>query len=331
MPRTRRVIVQGRMYEVVTRAREGLPLPPTTTTNTLVTGILARTQRDDKVTLCNYVHVNNHFHKNIVSKDPEKFVRFYGEFNKKITDSLRKMLGRKTLRLWEDRASVMLIAELGDCINRLVYLFCNPAKADLADSIDTYIGLSSWQAFKTCSPSVDAEVRIDASWVPASELPRLPQSRILKDRDDKNFSEKLRFSKKRINHTLVLKPLAWLRHYGITDPAEIESIRQTVISRVYAEEAEIRKARIRERRRAVSPGALRHQAYLKSHTPKKKDRKIFVICANGDLRKELIRIFKKIFDKCSDAYQMAKLGLNAEWPPGTFIPWLPPRNSFALS
>jgi hypothetical protein len=49
MPREIRVIRESTLYEITPRAREGLPLPPTETTNQLLTGILSRIQRADKV------------------------------------------------------------------------------------------------------------------------------------------------------------------------------------------------------------------------------------------------------------------------------------------
>jgi hypothetical protein len=53
MGRQIRVVRENTPYAIVPRVREGLPLPPTETTNQLLTGTLSRVQRDDKVTLCN--------------------------------------------------------------------------------------------------------------------------------------------------------------------------------------------------------------------------------------------------------------------------------------
>jgi hypothetical protein len=60
------------LYEIVPRSGEGLPLPPTNTTNQFLTGILARTQRDDKATLCNFVEINSHTHQHIIFNDPHE-------------------------------------------------------------------------------------------------------------------------------------------------------------------------------------------------------------------------------------------------------------------
>ena len=82
-----RVVREDTFYEVVPRAREGLPLPPTQTTNQLLTGILARIQRDEKVILCNFVDMNNHTHQHFIPKDPHNKIKFYMEYQKKVTDT----------------------------------------------------------------------------------------------------------------------------------------------------------------------------------------------------------------------------------------------------
>jgi hypothetical protein len=120
-----------------------LPLPPTEVTNQLLTGILARTQRDEKVTLCNFVEMNNHTHQHCIPDEPEQHAKFYMEYQKKVTDTVRRLTKRSRLQLWEKRPSVMKIAELEDAIQRLVYIFLNPAKAGLENSIDCYPGLTT--------------------------------------------------------------------------------------------------------------------------------------------------------------------------------------------
>jgi hypothetical protein len=88
MARQRRVIFENSLYEIVPRAREGLPLPPTNTTNQLLSGILARTQRDEKVTLCNFVDMNNHSHQHAIPNEPSQVTKFYMEYQKKIMEIL---------------------------------------------------------------------------------------------------------------------------------------------------------------------------------------------------------------------------------------------------
>lgn len=325
MGREIRVVHKDVLYEIVPRARKGLPLPPTETTNQLLAGILARAQRDDKVTLCNFVEMNNHSHQHVIPDDPLKHTKFYMEYQKKVTDSVRKLTKLERLRLWEGRPSVMMLAQLDDAIRRLVYLFVNPSKAGLVASIDDYPGLSTWTAFKTCEPSVDAQVTMQAHWTPVSVLEPLPDGNRLSPTADHEFARYLRETEGTLEYSLVIKPLAWLRTYGVTDPAQIQAIRQDIIRRVYAEEAVIAKERIEERRPILGASRLKQQEYLRVHKPKRKERRIFVICGNNQLRPQLIAAQKEISRKHRECYQLLKDGLPHEWPPGTFIPWVPPK------
>ena len=325
MPRSRRVVFGNTLYEIVPRAREGLPLPPNETTNQLLTGILARTQRDEKVTLCNFVEMNNHAHQHCIPNEPEQQAKFYMEYQKKVTDTVRRLTKRSRLTLWEGRPSVMRLAELEDAVQRLVYIFLNPVKANLVNSIDEYPGLSTWKAFTTCEASVDAEVRLKAYWTPVSHLESLPPGNRLSPACDKATAARLRESSDSVEYDLVIKPLAWLKIFGVTDPSQIERIRQRVISEVYAREAKLTKERVEEGRGVMGAQRLRHQEYLKPHTPRKKERKIFLICGNHSLRLTLIKVFQDIFAACHKCYLALKTGIPHEWPPGTFVPWVPPR------
>ena len=238
---------------------------------------------------------------------------------------MRKLTRRSQLNLWEKRPSVIKLAELEDAIQRLVYIFLNPAKARLEKSIDDYPGLTTWKAFTTCEASVDAEVRLEAHWTPVSSLEGLPSGNRLSPAYDKAMAARLRDNEGTERYDLVIKPLAWLTVYGVTDPVEIERIRQRIIREVYAGEAKLAKERLDQGWAIIGAHRLRHQEYLAQHTPKKRERKIFLICGNHSLRPTLIRLFQDIFAACRACYRALKAGLPHEWPPGTFIPWLPPR------
>ena len=138
------------------------------------------------------------------------------------------------------------------------------------------------------------------------------------------MAARLREEKSTVPYELTIKPLAWLKVYGVTDPCKIECIRQRIISEVYAEEAKLAQERREQGRSVLGAHKLRHQEYLKSHTPKKKERRIFLICGNHSLRPKLLKIFDDIFDACRKCYLDLKAGLPHEWPVGTSIPWVPP-------
>jgi hypothetical protein len=247
------------------------------------------------------------------------------EYQKKITDSVRKLTKLKNLELWKDRPSVIQVVQLEDVIRRIVYLFLNPAKAGLVESIDQYPGLSSWQAFKTCEPSIDSTYKIKAYWTPASVLESLPANNKLSPFEDQAMAKRLRDKKGTCEYDLIIQPFAWLKIYGITEPRQIEAIRKRVISAVYEEEAALAKKRQNEGLSVIGVEKLKKQQYLRPHTPKKKERRIFVICADNELRPKIIEAHKETARKHKKCSQDLRNGIPQEWPPGTFIPWRPPK------
>jgi hypothetical protein len=252
------------------------------------------------------------------------------EYQKKITDSVRKLTRLPRLRLWEGRPSVVLLAQLEDAIDRVIYMFLNPAKAGLVNTIDEYPGLNTWKYFKTCEASVDAQFTLDAYWTPASTLEPLLDHNKLSPASDRAMVLRLQEHPKTMKCELVIKPLAWLGCYGITDPVRIESIRQRIIKAVYDGEAQLAKERLENKMPVIGAERLKQQAYLKPHTPKKKERRIFVICGDNERRPSLIALFKDISRKCRECYLLLKEGKPHDWPPGTFIPWVPPKEYQAV-
>jgi hypothetical protein len=269
--------------------------------------------------------MNNHAHQHVIPDKPEMHTKFYMEYQKKITDTVRKLVKRKQLSLWERRPSVFLLAELEDVIRRLIYLFLNPVRAGLVETIDHYPGLTTWHAFKTCEASVDAEVIMKGKWTPVSSLEPLPQGNRLSPANDRAMVKRLGEAEGTLEYDLIVKPLKWLQAYGITDPAQVEQIRQRIINAVYAEEANLAKERREKGHGVIGAERLKQQEYMAPHTPKSKERRIFVICGNDERRPKIISAFKEIFGKCRDCYEALKQGLPHEWPPGTFVPWIPPR------
>ena len=330
MPRAPRSYSDKLVYEIVPRAKDSLPMPPTETSNEIRLGILGRTQRDNKVELCHFVDMNNHSHSMAVSITGENLSKFHMELKKKTTDAVKALLGRASLSLWERRTGVFRVVTLEDAIERVVYIYCNPSNAGLCDCIEQYPGLSSWNAFKECAPSIDAEVEIEARWYPVSEIPTIPTDRRLSPWQDAALHRELRESSKSVQHPIVLKPFKWLETYGVTQPADIETIRQKIINRVREAERVNAEARARDNKRSVSPDALRRAVYMKPHKPKKRERKIFLICSDKELRLALLESFRRTVSRCRECYQKAKAGVRVEWPPGTFTPWFPPGFVFPL-
>jgi hypothetical protein len=320
MARRNRYFESGAFYEVIFSAREGLPLPCRIIIELILRAALAWALRDDAVILCHFVWMGNHAHLLVICKDAKQFAKFYGELQKRITDCLKALLGLPHLDLWQGSPVVIRIADLGAAIKKAVYIYSNPPKAGLVESIEEYPGYSSWQAFQGVSNALDACFQETAPWV---ELPDMPRalSKGFTERQDQELAQQFLAAKSR-DYQIKIFPNAWMKCFGIEDPAEIQGVNRQI--RLGLREAEDDFA-AKRKRPVIGAAKLRRQALMRPHTPKKRDRRVFVMASCSKLRKQLIDTYNAICALCAECYSRYLHGdFLVRWPPGTFPPPLPP-------
>jgi hypothetical protein len=325
MGRQRRKIISGHTYEITFRTRFGLPFVCTAYTATIISGIIARVQRNHKVTLCHFIFMGNHAHIVVVAKDLQACSDFHGEIKKQLTDSYKQLLGLPFLSLWdENSSSVLELSDLNGAKERISYLYANPARANLVDSIERYPGLNSFTAFLSCPHTLMASHCTACPWIRTPTIKKLP-SRAISPTQDAAFTQYLK-AKSKLSHDLVLQPNAWMKIYGITDPAEVAEVNQSIVSTLLHYEAEARTIRCQSGWRVKGAAKLATEAINLSYLPDKKSRKIFVYASDPELRKQRIADYKIFCQRCTYCYEQWKIGdYSVEWPPGAFQPPIPTR------
>jgi len=101
MPKSRREFKSGHLYEICFRARSGIPFVVTEYMKLIIESILARVQRDYKVTLCHYIWMGSHPHILSIFRDADQARCFYMEVEKKLTDAIKRLLGVDYLNIWK--------------------------------------------------------------------------------------------------------------------------------------------------------------------------------------------------------------------------------------
>ena len=323
---TPRYFVSKNMYAMTFRTIEGLPFVATLYMKLLILGIMARAQRDAKLVLSHFLWMANHSHILAIFKDPQQAVDFYAEVEKKLTDSVKALLGLPHLRLWERRPVVAQVLTLSSAIEQVAYLYANPARANLVDSIAIYPGSSSWEMFQGLVNSerpedrtVGAKVTTEALWVPYSKLPQLP-ARSLRHHQDLDFTEKL--TKLGVSHPLELYPNAWMECFGVTTPEGVAEVNGKILKRIEEMEAEHRAARTSAGKGVLGEKQLRVQSIMLPHIPKDRAtrRRIFVICSDKEMRIQFIKNMWALCKLVRQYYLDALQGINRMWPPGMFRP-----------
>ena len=323
MPRKRRRIISNQAYEICFRAREGLPLVCYQYMKLILGSILARTQRDDKLIICHDIWNGSHPHIIAVAKDADDFTNFYGEVQKKITEAIKKLLGLDHLNIWEGNPTVIKIHGINEGIERISYLYANPAQDNLVDNIRAFPGYSSYRDFINSEDKLGALSVKKYPWIRLPSIKKL-RSRVLSRSQDRRLARRLK-NKNRARHKLIREPNAWMRCFGVEDNKEVKEINAKILDKLDTLEQIARELRIEEGKPLLGVEALRAQELMKPHKPKKKTNKIFVYANCSEARKEEISSFKKFCDKCRECYLEWKRGnFLVEWPPGAFKPPLPP-------
>ena len=321
----RRQFCSKKLYEICFRAQRGLPLPPRPLIIQLIKSALGRTQRDYKVTICSYVWMGNHVHILVICGDAEEFRNFYGELKKRITDSIKRLLNLKHLSLWEDSGTTAAqILDINEAVTRTVYLFANPASANLVDHIEDYPGLSTWESFSKAPAQLSYSTIEQVPWIHMHTIPSISNLNFSKAEEQRALQSILADEINQELFPLVIEPLAWLKVYGVTDPAEIVEYHSAVIERIKAKEAGLKEARAKVGSRIIGKAKLLSAGISFAHQPVKKERRIFVLTSINELRMEFIARYRAFCAECRECYKLMRLGYrNVEWPPGAFIPPAP--------
>lgn len=322
MPYSPRLFCANNVYEICFRAKSGLPFVSMKLISFLLKSALARVQRDNKVTLCHFIFNGSHCHIIIVVKDAHQCMLFYSELMKKITDISKRLLGLNYLNLWEKRPMVAHLAEPNTVIERIAYLYANPALDSLVNSIAEFPGLSSYREF-LCANTLEYQYTHKTHWIRLPSIPIIGRKSLNKYIQEKLIRKLVEDNKKR-KELLVVCPNAWMKCFSYDNKA-VEELNIAIKEAIKAKESKARQRRKKEKKALLGKQALRNQGFMKAHRPKKYSSNVFIICYCKDLRVKLIKAHEAFRARCRYCYeQYVKGNFTVTWPPEAFKPPLPP-------
>jgi len=306
------------------RTRKGLPFVCTQYMKTIIEGVMARVQRNEKVIICHFLWMGNHPHIIIVAKDSMQCTRFYGELKKQLTEAVKGLLGESDLSLWKKNGtSVIPYGDIEGVQKQIAYIYANPARAALTDTIERYPGLNTYQSFRETPHTLNGSHSKSCPWVRAPAIEKLP-CRSVTPRQDRNITEGLLEASTRA-HTLTLQPNAWMMCFDVSE-SEVEEINQGILEQLREHESEARKERSRKKKKVMGAKNLAAQSLTLSYKSKSITKKLFCYAADKETRVQMIADYKEFCARCAECYQKWKLGnYKVEWPPGAFLPYMPPR------
>ena len=321
MGRKRRNLEHHTLYEISFRTQTGLPLVPNLLIAFLLEGIMARAQTQFDITISHHCWMGNHPHFLVVTKYPGHLPAFAAYLKAESAQMINSLLGRKSRTIWTRGYNPMKIAGPERAKERIAYLYNNPTKAGLEDTIEAYPGLNSWQDFLS-GGGIRTVTKVPRSKVPALKTPAISISeakRQLRALEKENYPQS----------SLRIEPDAWMQCFADTKDAEPDKINRQIISLVRRNEAAYRAKRKRENKEVIGSTTLQRQSMLAEHEPEKFSPALLIIADDPEVIHDYLY---RYFSRCALAKQIYakwKQGhLHIPMPPGMLNPRPPERASF---
>ena len=313
MSRSRKVRPNGMVLFITSSVKEGLPLVAGPLINGIIEGILARAQHKFGQEILGYLFMANHFHKMIRITNPETVGDFIGYLKCNITKAIKRLLGIDKLSMWCDRYDSPIVMKVEDVVDKLVYTYLNPVKAQLVGAVDEYPGLSSWNMFKK-----GKELK-NVKWIQEKSLTKLKKLEM-------SYSEQLEElnrlrSINKTTHTLKIEPYKFFETFRELGNAKEEVYKKRIISQI--SEGETKYKRLRAGNPVVGAKKLVRQPIDKPYESKREGKKTVFICSDIDERIRRIRWYKEQSRLARDAWlKYRRSGFHDcyELPPGFFGP-----------
>ena len=308
MARNRKRFIRHKTYFITFRTEAGLPFPPTLLMNRLLKGILGRAQRLYNLEVVCFKFMSNHFHLIITVIDPEVIKDFVKHIKKESAHAVNRLVGRKKRTIWCEGYDSPEFLDFEKLLEKMVYIYTNAQDANLADTIEQYPGLSSWDMLMSDNLELKYK-RIRRSAIPVIGTERISlnaQKKLLIELEKKAAE----------TNTFTLSPYAFMKSFEV-DLTEDE-IKALLIEKVREKEAEIREQR---KVKVVDPFLLTTQAIELNYSPQKFSPRMICLGSCKVQRSVYISNYKRVCEEAYYLYQEAKKKCIALiLPPGLYAP-----------
>lgn len=309
MSRNPKLFLNKQTYELCFRTEEGLPFIAAPWMKRLLLGYLAAAQTNYPVTICHCVFMANHVHLIVVVDNPENIPRFCEYFKRESAHAVNRLRGRIGKTVWSDGYDSPILLDAEKVISRVVYLYNNPTKANLVESIDEYNHINSWSAFLSGIP-----LRQHHKRVPRNRIPVIP-TRKLKQSEQLELDATLQEASEG-DYYLEFIPNAWLCCFEESRASNPEAIRAEILKRIRSNERSFASAR---KVPVLGAKNLACQLLRAEYTPSKRSKKMICLGSTKGIRVTYIAFFKNAAFAAREAIRQIKGGVSTTPVPSSFF------------
>lgn len=319
--RKRRRFVKGEVYFITNRLCEGLPFLPNLLICYLINGIIARAiELYPGVELCAFLFMGNHYHAVVVlNASAEQMAAFFGYIDGEIASLFHRLMGIAHRKFWTKRYHPEPILNPHAVIEKILYCFLNPVRANLVDRAVHWQGASSLPQFLDNSPRY-------YRWISSSLVEKLPHGPLSEGFIKKTLAG---FEKsKRAPRELRVNPYCWKGCFEQSQGWSDKQISEKILTGLRVKEEEYRKERLAKGKRVLGVERLCKQSIYQRYMSKEYGRSNLCISDDKEEREEYAKIYKAFCELCREVWEAWKRGdLGRKFPPGAFIPPLFPLAS----
>ncbi len=300
---------------ITTSLEEGLLLKANPLIRAILETCLAKAQKLHRVRICHFIFEDNHVHIVLVVDNPEDVADFMERFKTESAHAINRLLGRRKRTVWCEGYDSPILGNPVDVIKQATYLYTNPTKDNLVESIEDYPNFSTWDNFQS------GETTINCIPFKRSDIPKL-SSLNPSEYEISSILASLRelYSE---NIKLELEPDAWMDVMGVPlkDRARINDRISSIVSKT-DERNKVRGDK--NNQTIIGADTLRRSSFNLNYRSKRKGKKSLVICSQISLRIKIIQTIKALVNEGRAIYLKWKEGYHSlRYPIGIYPPSMP--------
>lgn len=317
MPRLRKLIFNNNVHFLTCSVEQGIMLPSNPLVNFIIKSAILRAIKHHPIKVSHDIVNGTHVHLFVRAENPEDVPGFMERFKTESAHYLNRLLGRKKRTIWCAGYDSPRLLTVEDAIEKIAYLYTNPVKDGLVDSIKNYPGLSTYNLFTKTKKKITARL-----------IGRDLLSEVRQNQNYQGYKKALKnlLKSKDIGklQTIDINCNDWMKAFNIEDPKEIKEINTRIHERIKTIEEKIQKERKETNKPFLGREKLENQGIDLTYTPKRTGKKMWCISSNIEKRKSYIKYLKSIADKAREVYELWKTGATEEkMPIGVFAPRMP--------
>lgn len=300
---------------ITSSLEQGLLMKANPLIKSILESCLAKAQNLYPVRICHYLFEENHLHMIVVVENPEDVSDFMERFKTESALALNRLIGRERGKVWCDGYDSPVLLNPADVMKYITYLYCNPAKDGLTDSIEEYPNLNSWKAYRSgkyeinCLPIKRPDVPTLSSLRPSSrEIDRY--SEILLGR----YPDRVKF---------VIEPDAWMEIMRVPENKR-ERVNVKIQEMVLKRENKYRQEREISGSKVVGREKLIYSSINLKFSSRRNGKRTYCISTQKTLRVKVIQYIKVLIEKGKKVLEEWRQGnTSLRFPVGLCPPSMP--------